>query len=782
MKRLKAEQKRRIAGIIAIVLIITMILSAALPLFWVGANAAENSDYTIEANIGFDGKAKIGYNIPVAVTLTNNSGEVFSGEVSLRVGVDISSFEESLKYNEYAREIELAPGDGAEVTFNVPVKYIQRNIIVSLTEDDEVVASEEFPLSVSSDQDCWLGILSDSAENLTYLSPSYYGCSGDTVDLSSVLGSDEYSEFDAVNTFIVNDFDLAVLSDAQLREMLDIVNGGGSIILGMQSRIGSLDRLDIEGLSPLTEGTVSDTYDSTIGFDIQQTADICTVYKLGSGYIVAADYNFSDSSAVSADYDLSSVLTTVFTVSSEMDYSDSFEDDLIGYTDRLPNLSDNTIKIIFCILYVYIAFIVVLYFILKRKDRREEGIKIIPITALVLSLAIYLISFNTVYKKPIASIINYLDLRSTSSDTVTLKSFINVIAPFKGKLDIEPGGNPEVIGVSDYNYNSYNSYGTYSQTNNSSDEISAKIVMSEDGLNIEENGKTKWDNSYLILEDEYSVGEGFTGELAFNQDGALTGEITNNTGENFSETVIIAEVPDYGVVYALNAGELDNGETLSLDQYDIRPFELDMLDYSEYSNILRPEGYDRDENLDQTYRLELEQDIFEGVIAYADSYGEYPSRDYVNVGILGFSDTPIYGSELRVNDRLSETSPINVFRDEFKVTAGDSILSGLSDAAPLVESTDTAEIWGNRLYVYDTAGYTELSFDNSAAASFTLQWDEQTEGTYIYNSLTNRWEDLSDTLIYSPKEGYTDDEGKVRVRAYGFTENEVSLPSIKYIY
>ena len=109
-------------------------------------------------------------------------------------------------------------------------------------------------------------------------------------------------------------------------------------------------------------------------------------------------------------------------------------------------------------------------------------------------------------------------------------------------------------------------------------------------------------------------------------------------------------------------------------------------------------------------------------------------------------------------------------------------MSGLSDAAPLVESTDTAEIWGNRLYVYDTAGYTELSFDNSAAASFTLQWDEQTEGTYIYNSLTNRWEDLSDTLIYSPKEGYTDDEGKVRVRAYGFTENDVSLPSIKYIY
>ena len=52
MKRLKAEQKRRIAGIIAIVLIITMILSAALPLFWVGANAAENSDYTIEANVG----------------------------------------------------------------------------------------------------------------------------------------------------------------------------------------------------------------------------------------------------------------------------------------------------------------------------------------------------------------------------------------------------------------------------------------------------------------------------------------------------------------------------------------------------------------------------------------------------------------------------------------------------------------------------------------------------------------------------------------------------------
>lgn len=780
MKRLKAEQKRRIAGLIAILLIIAMILSAALPLFWVGVNGAESSDYTIEATLGFDGKAKIGYNIPIIITVTNNSGEDFQGQVSALVGVDIASFGDSLKYNRYAGEVDIVSGGTVQTVLSVPIKYIQRNVDLQLTEDEKVVASQEFNLNVDSDMDCWAGILSDSADMLTYLNPSYYGASGDIVDLSKVVGLEDYADFGAVDTYIVNDFDFAALSDIQLREIIDAINMGCTLVIGSQSRIGSVERLGLDEIKPLSNEYVSSSYDASIGFYSQQVANTCDVYRMGRGYIVTANVNFSDSKSVSNNQDISSVLTALFNISFEnKSYGENIETNLIAYTDRLPNLSDMTIQVIMVILYFYIAFILVLYFILKKKDRREDAVKIIPVTAVILSVLIYFMSFNTVYKKPIASVINYIDLRSAYSDNVTLKSFINVIAPYKGSIDIEPGGSPRLVSVSDYSFNSYNAYGVYSDK--ASDDVAATIISGSDGLVIEEKNKTKWDNTYLILENDYSVSGGFEGDVAIDDNMGLTGEIKNNTGESFSEAVITVEVPGRGIVYAKNIGELEDGGSVSLDPLEIAPLELYELGYDGYSNILKPESNDRNNDLDNSYKLELEQDIFEGVISYSYNTGDVDYQEYITVGILGFSESPVYGSDLKVNDRLSETSPINLYRDEIRVNLDTVDVSQLSAYLPTVETENTAQIYGGKLYINDFTDYTELSFSVSDSSDFTVSWNTDAEEILIYNMLNNRWDNLYFDKVYSPSDGYVGTDNRIHIKAYGFMNDCSDLPEISFI-
>ena len=123
MKKLKAEQKRKIAAVIAIVLIVAMVLSVAVPMFWATANAAESSEYTIEANIGFGGNAKINSRIPVTVTVTNNSNKNFKGEIAVLELQTSASYigNTDSTYTKYSEQTEIAVGGTHTANFNISV-------------------------------------------------------------------------------------------------------------------------------------------------------------------------------------------------------------------------------------------------------------------------------------------------------------------------------------------------------------------------------------------------------------------------------------------------------------------------------------------------------------------------------------------------------------------------------------------------------------------------------------------------------------------------------------
>lgn len=789
MKKMKAEKKRKLAAIIAVLLIASMILSAALPLFWASTDAAPvpSNDYTIEAAAGFGGYAKIGSSIPITVTLTNNSGKNFSGEVSFMSVCDTDFSTSKSQYNQFSRAVEIAAGGSKTVSFNAPVKYIQREINIQLTKGGNVVAQQSCPISVGSDEDCWVGLLSDSPDYLTYLKPSYYTSSnGPVVDLTDTFGMATVN-LDCVNVFVANDYDFAAMSDGQLSELLDAINNGSIMLVGNKSHIGSIDRL---GLAGMPESSLVGGYD--VGLNIP-SAEGFECHKTGRGYIILSGCDFADVNAVSSDPFAMQIVDIVYSCSEENKLAESIDENFIGYTDRLPNLTDNTIKIIFAIIYIYIAFIPVLYVVLKRKDKRENSLKIIPAVAFGISILVYLVSFNTVYKRPIASVINYVDLRSATDGRAALKTYMNIVSPSKGDIDIVPEGNPEIIDVSNYNYNRYG-YGGYNSAvgmpqNDEKKEVVAKIITSDSGSVIEQTGKTKWGSTYLTLGGSYGVRGGFDGTVSVDASGIITGEIINNTGADFVDVVFVLANDD-GIYDMHKLEDIDDGGSIKIDELGINISALTPKSLYEFDDVVYPGTirFDRRNNVENSYRLEMEQDIVEGICSEYDGGSK---ASYTDAGlkavVLGFSDDVIYGADTTVKNKKLKANCTNVFRAEKAVdlsvlTAANTPVLG-SSYVPELESIDTAEFDDNELFVYNLYDNVELSFGNPNRAAFRINWYNDADNTYIYNNMTNRWDDLEygeKFIAADAADFYTDADGKIRIKAAGFKDNYVPLPTIQY--
>jgi hypothetical protein len=656
MKKMNAEKKRKVASIIAILLIASLLLSAIVPAFLSIANAAtdsNSSDYTIEADLGFDGRAKVGTSIPVSISITNNSAENFSGEVAVLA----AAYSEDSKYTKYSEKVEIVASGSKGVYFDVPINLIQRSVTVQLLNKKGEVAQKSFSLSVGSQADCWIGILSDDYDSVSYINPVSNRQSGCTVDLKKVLSATNKTvSLDAFNIFVIDNFDINTLSDDYLYEIQSRISEGAVLLLGNDVGIPEGSRLNTD----MQANAYELSEDMQAMLDVSELLSYNDFYSLGSGYVIKSTLDLSDASRVSGDVNFSELLTYLCTNSTSND--SDIKNSLISYTDRLPNLTDNTIKVIILVLYVYIAFFPILYIVLKRKDKREAALKIIPVTALVCSFIIYLLSFNTVYKKPIASVINYFDLRNAQSDNVRLLSYMNLISPSKGSITITPEGKPEILGIGSLNY-SNNYYSTIEEQKkfNSDDDIDTEVLSDAEGISITFRDKTKWDSTYLTLSEKYSLNGGIATDVDMTEDGILTGTVTNNTGIDFDTAVIIASRGN-DIIYANTLDAFNSGNSVDIADYEIdalSPYNYD----SSYSRLINT--YDVANNSSESYKRELKQDIFNGVGRDIMSADEAVNR--LKLTVLGFSSDALYGSNTKLNKSSVNGSYINVFRAETNV-------------------------------------------------------------------------------------------------------------------
>jgi hypothetical protein len=783
MKKMNAEKKRKIAGVIAIVLIASMLLSAIVPAFLYVANAAVNSsDYTVEANLGFNGMAKIGCNIPVGINITNNSSKQFSGEVALYVvGYDSES-----KYIKYTEKAEIAASGSKSVYFNVPINLIEKEMTIQLIDKKGVAFENTYPLSFSSDDDCWVGILSDNYDNVSYINPVIYAQGGCTVDLKDAFTMTRNTvPLDSFNLIVVDNFDMASLSDDYLYALRRCVSNGAMLIIGDDVQLGENSVFNTDDLTAVYD--LSDYVAQSNAVDIGELCKYNEFYRLGQGYIVKTQLDLSDVLQVNSDVNFTSLLSAVC-YSSAYNGDKSVFNGFVGYTNRLPDFTDNTIKLITSVLYLYIAMFPILYFVLKAKDKREDAIKIIPVAALAVSFIIYIISFNTVYRKPIASVINYIDLRSTDSDSARLISYMNVISPSKGNVNIVPEGNPEVLNIGDYAYQRY--YTDMSNNNDINDDNIAAIVSNDnDGVSVQMKNKTKWDSTYLTLADRCTLNGDIDIEASVDDNGMIKGTVSNNTGVDFSRAVVIASSYN-SIISAKKIDDFESGNSIDLSDYSI--YVTDTENSSDYKTLINYYGTaaNRNSNLDERYALELEQDILSDVCSELNSNGD---MGMVKLTVLGFSEDGLYGSNTKVNKTKVEGHYTDIFRTEVNVPYPENSINGIgssdetmeqnshsySDTSCIVESDNVLQYDEQMEIVYPEQAV-ELSFESDNYKQFIIDWEVSAKDIYIYNAESKQWEDLYCGVLYSDNNNYVSD-GKIRIKAFNFNDDYVEYPTIKFI-
>ena len=267
MRKIKPTTKRKIAGIIAIVLIAAMILSAVLPLFLRTAYAGEAQQYDVEARLGLSGVVKQNSTAPVEIKVTNNSGKDFKGKVTVtpkKSPFDISAYSDK-KDNDpvYYAEIELAAGETRQIKGRIPINEAVTNLKITLEQKNKAIYEGDFDVVFDKNDAIWMGVLSDSTRTADNISANFnnYAQNYNLTRLVE-LSADDLEYIKSINMLVINDFDIASLSADDLSKIKDRAENGALIVIGVNG-----EYKDKSWFNALVGGAVENQY------QIEETSD-----------------------------------------------------------------------------------------------------------------------------------------------------------------------------------------------------------------------------------------------------------------------------------------------------------------------------------------------------------------------------------------------------------------------------------------------------------------------------------------------------------------------------
>ncbi len=417
-------------------------------------------DISATVRLGCKGKAKYNRNIR-ADAVIENKGSDFTGKFRVEYARTDSD-----GYVAIQKEFVVASGESKKVQFTLPTIAEDRNIRVSICDqEDDIICSEYVNLNYKDNIDTlYIGTLSDSQDSLKYIA------SGLAADKTSFAASDEgiifelldeditedYKMVDILDVIIIDNFDTGKFSKGQISAIKKWVNKGGTLFLGsgadagkvldafsgtlLKGTIGSAESIRTNfGVTreELTRLLGENLANKRVPLDITQISikgskpvltdgsnKLASVKEYGSGNIITAEFSLALSEEASRLYGPVIVDVIRNNISEQrkqslglsngyyqrQSYSEVYmnESDVLNLnsTDSLPNL-----KLYAVILLVYVFLAGPLsYIILKKKDKRNLLWFIVPVISVVFSVTIYLIGTSTRIQKPFINYCSAIEL------------------------------------------------------------------------------------------------------------------------------------------------------------------------------------------------------------------------------------------------------------------------------------------------------------------------------------------------------------------------------------
>lgn len=197
--------------------------------------AKKNYDFEVSMETGFFNTLLSSYGAPVKISIKNNNGSDFEGQLQLIVpgpGNDNVLYEEDLV---------LGVGETKEVPFVVGVQVQSQYFNVRVTDKKgKVLWSELQPITISKERNqIIVGVLSDDFSALSYMDRQHF-LSNDEMETKlfeltlDTLPTDS-NALDMIDVIVISDFSTDLITDEQINALSLWVEKGGLLIIGTGS-------------------------------------------------------------------------------------------------------------------------------------------------------------------------------------------------------------------------------------------------------------------------------------------------------------------------------------------------------------------------------------------------------------------------------------------------------------------------------------------------------------------------------------------------------------------
>lgn len=769
--------------------------------------------FTVELQAGFDESYVITKEMPVHGVITNH-GDAFHGEVQIKAYTRTSYTNK--EYAIYYQKLDLEQGASQSFDMEVVMGDIHKYLELSLVDEKGTKVYQDYSFLVEKDPNTiMIGVLSDSPEKLEYLNnlhlaqmPEDY-TENDEIYETELSKNYNFPVFLDENTFpntigimnsfsalVVDDFDFSSLTQGQKDALHQWLSEGGTLLVGTgataQVGTGATAQKNLRGLDFLPDIKVADVPkvaelegisgevslvqlrgEKLTDLSVDNVNGIFSVVKVGKGNVVLS--NFSLSAAPMAGQSatlalLQDALKQVAPQSFELDiYGNGKNYNPLQYVaGDFPPFEMRSISLIIGAIIVYILITgPILYFILKKRDKRERGWIIIPIVSFAFMGLVFILAQNSTYKNGIINTVSYVEMPE-GSNIATAE--IGMALKASGKGDVTFTSDEKIPLNIDMDENYYGSGG--------SDTLKEKCVyriLCGDTTEVKFPDTSSWQTQYFNTQKNIDLGGNIESTVVM-KDGGFVGEIANHTNVDFYHVVLLLNG------YLQDFGSLKAGETIEVNISREQVTQGDLIFSSGY------------------YYQEIRDKVASGELTRYEAYLKYMEQDMQNqfydyqantnlipVTFFGYSDSPIFNGVRKINGKQVLENNITMYQKDFPIELSkqkefEVVLSGIVDDPAKFDQYESDG--GNSIYPFeDSDFYVEFDMpENIRIDRMEIEVEAPNDESVpqkieLFNQEKQEWDEVA---LYErvSVDGYVGEDNVVKMRMHCLKEREVGVPKL----
>lgn len=558
-------------------LILTMTLLVIIFMLIQTNNIIAEKDSPIEISVesGFNNEFKASDFIPLTVTVKNRGQEDIEGFISVDININNTT---------YYKEIILPKNTTKSIILNVPGEGVRPDTKVRFYQNDTLLAETKIGGVDLSPNTLFIGVLAsdNNTGNFIYTIPK--DKISNPINIAHISNYDSFNSLKSLmllDILIINNFSFDSFNQNQIDNIIKWTEQGGSLILAGGSHYTKLDERLID-LSPVKFNNIKQINNlSGLETNVGTPIKLQSPFSVSDATVKNGDVLVSQNDLplfVLNEYNQGKILYVAYDINEEPVASWSGNKELWAYViekldlqlpaneknyqinnnwwslnnaaSRIPSLELPELNKLIVLFSAYILIIgPILYFVLRRFDRRDTAWYIIPLTAVILAVGIFQFSLVNKGKDIIVNNVSILELHeSQNSKLITASS---VFAPKAGDYKVK--------------YKNVNNYLPTSNSNNNSSNRSGETLVSfeQDNVDLTYKNMDYWSYRSSYIETDVKETGSFISNLHI--DGKmLIGTITNETNYSLRDVKFVAG----GNVE--NIGDFKVNETKSVSiNYDV---------------------------------------------------------------------------------------------------------------------------------------------------------------------------------------------------------------------